>query len=48
MAQCVTLQCDNAEMTEQEKEAQFLEGWTGVSMYEHICGNCFDQLKEER
>jgi len=48
MANCVTLKCDNAEMTDQEREQQFAFGWVGVSMYQHICLNCFDQLKEER
>ena len=48
MAHCVTLKCDNLEMTEQEREQQFAFGWVGVSMYQHICLNCFDQLKEER
>jgi hypothetical protein len=48
MARCVTFKCDNLEMTDQEREQQFAFGWVGVSMYEHICSNCFDQLKEER
>jgi hypothetical protein len=48
MTQCVTLKCDNAEMTEQERETQFLAGWVGVTMWDHICSNCFDLLKEER
>ena len=45
---CVTLNCDNLEMTEKERESQFVAGWVGVTMYEHICANCFDQLKDER
>jgi hypothetical protein len=48
MSKCVTPKCDNTEMTEQERETQFLAGWVGVSMYDQICGNCFDQIKEER
>jgi len=48
MPQCVTLKCTNEEMTEKEIETQFLAGWVGVTMYDHTCQNCFDQLKEER
>jgi hypothetical protein len=47
MPQCVTLKCTNEEMTEKERGTQYLAGWVGISMYDHICGNCFDQLKEE-
>ena len=32
---CVTLNCDNLEMTEKERESQFLGGWVGVTMYEN-------------
>lgn len=48
MPKCVTLKCDDNEMTQQERERQYLEGWVGITMYEHICRNCFNQLKEER
>jgi hypothetical protein len=34
-------------MTEKEIEKQFLAGWVGVTMYDHICFACFDVLKEE-
>lgn len=47
MPQCVTLKCTNKEMTEKERETQFLAGWVGITMYDHICFACFDQLKEE-
>jgi len=48
MSQCVTLKCDNKKMTEQEREQEFLAGFVGITMYENICSNCFDLLKEER
>lgn len=47
MGKCVTLRCNDYEMTEQEREKQYLSGWIGVTMYEHICLKCFNQLKEE-
>jgi hypothetical protein len=47
MAICIHPDCNNAEMTEQQREAQFLAGWVGVTMYDHICSECFDLLKEE-
>ncbi len=48
MPKCVTLKCNNDELTYQEREKQFLAGWVGITMYDHVCQNCFDQLKEER
>jgi hypothetical protein len=48
MTKCVTLKCNNEEMTEKEREKQFVAGWVGITMYDHVCQNCFDQLKEER
>ena len=48
MPKCVTLKCDNNEMTADQREEQFLAGWVGVTMYENICSNCFNQLKKER
>jgi hypothetical protein len=48
MTKCVTLKCNNEKMTHQEREKQFLAGWVGITMHDHICINCFDQLKEER
>jgi hypothetical protein len=48
MTKCITLKCNNDELTYQEREAQFLAGWVGITMYDHVCQNCFDQLKEER
>jgi hypothetical protein len=47
MTKCVTLKCNNEEMTEKEIEKQFLAGWVGITMYDHICFECFDLLKEE-
>jgi hypothetical protein len=47
MPQCVTLKCTNEEMTEKEVQAQFIAGWVGLSMSDHICFSCFDLLKEE-
>jgi hypothetical protein len=48
MLLCTTSECTNEEMTEEQREEQFRLGWVGVSMYEHICSNCFDLIKEER
>lgn len=47
MPKCVTLKCDNEEMTEAEVTKQYLAGWIGITMHDHICFNCFDLLKEE-
>jgi hypothetical protein len=48
MTRCITLKCNNEEMTDQERETQFIAGYVGVTMYDHICSACFDLLKEER
>jgi hypothetical protein len=48
MSQCITLKCNNKEMTETERETQFIAGYVGVTMYQNICSTCFDLLKEER
>jgi hypothetical protein len=47
MKRCVTLKCDNAEMTPKEIETEFLAGWVGITMHPHTCKNCFDLLKKE-
>lgn len=47
MAKCITLKCEGNEMDYQEREKQYLSGWVGITMYEHICSKCFNQLKEE-
>jgi hypothetical protein len=46
MSICITHKCDNKEMTEIEREQEFLAGWPGISMYDHICSNCFNEMKE--
>jgi len=43
---CVTLKCTNEGMTCAEREQAFSFGWVGITMYENICSNCFNQLKE--
>jgi hypothetical protein len=48
MSICTTLKCNNQEMTDAEREQQFFAGWVGITMYDNICSNCFDQLKEVR
>jgi len=48
MSKCVTLKCNEEEMTTNQREEQFLAGWVGVTMYDNICTHCFDLLKEER
>ena len=48
MPKCVTMQCSNDEMTANQREEQYLAGWVGITMYDNICANCFNQLKEER
>jgi hypothetical protein len=45
---CITLECDNKAMTNQEREKEFFAGWVGITMYEDICLGCFAKLKEER
>lgn len=47
MKPCIYPNCGNREMNYQEREAQFVAGWVGVTMYEHICLDCFDLLKTE-
>jgi hypothetical protein len=45
---CSTLKCNNEEMTNAQREQEFSDGWVGVTMYENICSNCFNQIKEIR
>jgi len=47
MAKCVTLNCNEYEMTQQERGFEFVNGWVGITMYDNICQNCFNQLKKE-
>jgi hypothetical protein len=47
MSKCVTLKCNQNEMSNEERETQYLSGWVGITMYDHICLKCFNQLKEE-
>jgi hypothetical protein len=47
MSKCITLKCNNKEMTQQEREKEFQSGWVGITMHDHICLNCFELLKKE-
>jgi hypothetical protein len=43
---CTTLKCNNEEMTYNEREQEFFLGWVGITMYDHICSQCFNEIKE--
>jgi hypothetical protein len=45
---CTNTNCNNEEMSIQQRETEFSAGWVGVTMYEQICSDCFDKIKEER
>lgn len=48
MEKILNCDCGRESMTAEDREMQFSAGWVGITMYESICSQCFDEVKEIR
>ena len=48
MEKILNCDCGRESMTAIERGREYRSGWVGITMYESICSQCFDEVKEIR